>query len=1061
MCKVNRSKLYWAAISILGVFFMTLPLLSVDRDASSATIPTVDQCEKASGLDGIASIRNACKSCINGGPGTTSRAAMWISTDPKGEDDVIKVKKIKLSPGETLKSHLKKLKDKDRKISAKIWGKSYSCTTSFRQTVYGYSIWFAPSKVEWDTNKKYDFIEFLDGDNTLYRGEAYGQQYTWTSVKTGGVNAKKITIDLGKFIEQDGVECQGELNSSNTVQTCKLKISINRCFRPGGYNKNNGCGGDDSTIKIRFEVEEEEKEIELSTDGDVYGVSAIKIDKQGDDISQHDWEESDYSGTVTMKLSTRQPEVEVNFRHELYWSGASAIQQASMDALRESGAMDNYILGGAVEFAEGVKEGICIDWSIKKMDTPNIPPTSADYVDYLGDMLCPFKFDKQIEDAKEALGDAENDSELESAKEHLKELEAEASKMSIESPGPRAQGNKKIKDENTVKVKLEPGQRRTVCQKQSFRPASFSFTISLQPTGKMSYGKEIVKAVITGIQTKTSGTIIVDGEEVESKISEWSKACAVIYRPLEPPFIQDGEYEGFEGATTNSDTDTAITYAGESLSFYWKAQGWNWNTHRIGVIQPVLLLIPVTQKYEEGVVDGTNYYKTGATESDTCTFWSTKIVGAPPGSCKVYDEVEAIDHSQPDKDNRDMHEWRDKEPDAQYIQSLNAAVPDDVGAKYCNSIGYKFEYWFAINRKSDDEKGDVDIMQDEWTHESQFDYWAVLDADCRTIAKKPTSAVWNTGMSTPGGIKTSLANRYTTPQFGVPDSASENGRLKLYGSWAEYITAANRQIFGMGSGASLWKSDGGGSNYLSLCNPTNTLEGNTPLTLASGSLTESLGSTKLKPCEALGKAGISEDSNFLGRVYTYLDSNRLNAIGSKNNIKILQGGEITENVIAGVNPPYASGSGIYGIPQTIILATGSELKISENVTKIDAWIIAPNATINTCSEFKKKETQAEVLTPTLGIGKRYVPYTDNDGDVHCNKQLVFNGPVIAGGLELNRQYGADAHMMIGEEEDADGRNRPAEVFNLRADAYIWAYAQAQRYGSSFTESYSRELAPRY
>ena len=50
--------------------------------------------------------------------------------------------------------------------------------------------------------------------------------------------------------------------------------------------------------------------------------------------------------------------------------------------------------------------------------------------------------------------------------------------------------------------------------------------------------------------------------------------------------------------------------------------------------------------------------------------------------------------------------------------------------------------------------------------------------------------------------------------------------------------------------------------------------------------------------------------------------------------------------------------------------------------------------------------------------------------------------------------------------NTDGSNKstkeaPAEIFNLRADTYLWAYAQAGRYDSSYTESYSRELPPRY
>jgi hypothetical protein len=37
---------------------------------------------------------------------------------------------------------------------------------------------------------------------------------------------------------------------------------------------------------------------------------------------------------------------------------------------------------------------------------------------------------------------------------------------------------------------------------------------------------------------------------------------------------------------------------------------------------------------------------------------------------------------------------------------------------------------------------------------------------------------------------------------------------------------------------------------------------------------------------------------------------------------------------------------------------------------------------------------------------------------------------------------------------------PAEVFNLRADTYLWAYKQVENYSQAFV-TYSREVAPRY
>lgn len=65
-------------------------------------------------------------------------------------------------------------------------------------------------------------------------------------------------------------------------------------------------------------------------------------------------------------------------------------------------------------------------------------------------------------------------------------------------------------------------------------------------------------------------------------------------------------------------------------------------------------------------------------------------------------------------------------------------------------------------------------------------------------------------------------------------------------------------------------------------------------------------------------------------------------------------------------------------------------------------------------------------------------------------------------MDLRRSFGSDPlvtrHGTFGS---ASNKHAAGEVFNLCADTYLWAYAQAGRYDSSYTESYSRELAPRY
>ena len=81
---------------------------------------------------------------------------------------------------------------------------------------------------------------------------------------------------------------------------------------------------------------------------------------------------------------------------------------------------------------------------------------------------------------------------------------------------------------------------------------------------------------------------------------------------------------------------------------------------------------------------------------------------------------------------------------------------------------------------------------------------------------------------------------------------------------------------------------------------------------------------------------------------------------------------------------------IYQLPQIVIFVDGN-VNISSNVTQIDAWIIASSSsTINTCSDFQVGVTEADAVGRSSNT---------------CTNQLVFNGPVMAGRLALNRSFG--------------------------------------------------------
>ena len=106
-------------------------------------------------------------------------------------------------------------------------------------------------------------------------------------------------------------------------------------------------------------------------------------------------------------------------------------------------------------------------------------------------------------------------------------------------------------------------------------------------------------------------------------------------------------------------------------------------------------------------------------------------------------------------------------------------------------------------------------------------------------------------------------------------------------------------------------------------------------------------------------------------------------------------------------------SSITKIPRVVIIA--DNVVIGPNATRIDPWIITNN--LSTCSEVKDGSN-----------------YFASPSDVQidatmCDKSLTFNGPVIAKNAYLYRTAG-----------NGKSSNNHAEVFNLRPDAFLSAYA---------------------
>ena len=165
------------------------------------------------------------------------------------------------------------------------------------------------------------------------------------------------------------------------------------------------------------------------------------------------------------------------------------------------------------------------------------------------------------------------------------------------------------------------------------------------------------------------------------------------------------------------------------------------------------------------------------------------------------------------------------------------------------------------------------------------------------------------------------------------------------------------------------------------------------------------------------------------------------------------------------------------LPQILIFA--KNIEIYEGVTRVDAWLIAEGdengsgGTLNTCYKHKIGYDDG-AITGLIARDANTMPrYTLGN----CGLTLVINGPVFANHIDLLRTAGAfhgsapsggvgsdPRNRSVGATGSDDDRNKgsvaPAEIFNLRADVYIWAYNQAQRYSEAVV-TYTRELAPRY
>ena len=139
---------------------------------------------------------------------------------------------------------------------------------------------------------------------------------------------------------------------------------------------------------------------------------------------------------------------------------------------------------------------------------------------------------------------------------------------------------------------------------------------------------------------------------------------------------------------------------------------------------------------------------------------------------------------------------------------------------------------------------------------------------------------------------------------------------------------------------------------------------------------------------------------------------------------------------------YADTNDVRQLPQLIIYA--KNIVIEPSVGEVNAWLITQkDGYVSTCG----------VVVINAGS------WLSGVSDVSCGKQLKINGPIKTGRLFLRRTYGGK-HASSAKNDPNMHPGTPAEIINLRADTYIWAYNNYRNTGAISTMNV-RELPPRY
>lgn len=320
--------------------------------------------------------------------------------------------------------------------------------------------------------------------------------------------------------------------------------------------------------------------------------------------------------------------------------------------------------------------------------------------------------------------------------------------------------------------------------------------------------------------------------------------------------------------------------------------------------------------------------------------------------------------------------------------------------------------------------------------------WRHSELQCMTIGKKPKVQVYGgdlivgrgydaTGTKISANVTTSIANKDGT----------------YYGSWGEYGIIPSGLVSGMASGSGF--AGGAATNNLcgalSLLTFTNATNATTPscsnANIGAYSLSTSSQLNAIRTHFAVTGGAANQSGNVnvnnlaSGTVYPGTGTINLSSSADMPAGKwvVINAPNANVNITSDLRYTNGALSQPRDIPQLVIIARN--ISIADNVEQVDAWLLAggtgANGSVQTCTAGATLPSQ---LTSEV-----------------CNRPLTVNGPVIANHVYLYRTAGSGVGSASGD---------PAEVFNLRPDAYIWASNFSGNNAKARTV-HQTELPPRF